>query len=339
MEEERDFLQLEEATKRVTQGVRSYESVIEEYASFSDIDITHRPTHIRDMSIHTHRLDTGIVQNQVVLMDVERFGQHSGGSVDAGETQSLSNDMAVYAERLESGMNEKIQELAEIGASVASLSHCVKNIVNNLKAGSFIMEKGIKNENYGQMKKGWTMLGKNINRMSDLAMDMLTYSKKRKPDYEDYELNKILEEVADFNLEKARSRNVRVVKELDPDVGLIYLEHKGIYRCVLNLVSNSIDACEGKEDCTVWVRSRLLADEGMVRIDITDNGIGMTEETKQKLFTSFFSTKGSKGTGLGLPTTYKIIQEHEGTIDVQSEYGKGTTFSITLPTEHKMKPN
>jgi len=188
------------------------------------------------------------------------------------------------------------------------------------------------------MKQGWTMLGKNINRMSDLALDMLTYSKKRKPDYEDYELNTILDEVVECSQEKASSHGVRLIKEFDSDVGLIHLEQKGIYRSILNLVGNSIDACDSVEDATVTVQSSLLFDKGMVRIDVTDTGIGMTEETKDKLFTSFFSTKGSKGTGLGLPTTFKIIKEHGGTINVESEYGKGTTFSITLPIEPPEEP-
>jgi len=160
---------------------------------------------------------------------------------------------------------------------------------------------------------------------------MLTYSKKRKPDYEDCELNTILDEVVDCSQEKASSHCVRLIKAFDPEVGLIHLEQKGIYRSVLNLVGNSIDACDGVEDATVTVKSSLLLDQGKVRIDVTDTGIGMTKETKDKLFTSFFSTKGSKGTGLGLPTTFKIIKEHEGTINVESEYGKGTTFTVTLP--------
>lgn len=142
----------------------------------------------------------------------------------------------------------------------------------------------------------------------------------------------------DCSQEKASSHGVRLMKEFDPDVGLIHLEQKGIYRSILNLVGNSIDACDGVDDPTVTVRSKLLLDQGMVRIDVTDTGIGMTEETKDKLFTSFFSTKGSKGTGLGLPTTFKIIKEHSGTINVESEYGRGTTFTITLPIEPPEQP-
>jgi signal transduction histidine kinase len=104
----------------------------------------------------------------------------------------------------------------------------------------------------------------------------------------------------------------------------------------LNLVSNALDACiSGSQKTEPEVIISTAQKNGSVLIKVSDNGVGMDEEVKKKLFTSFFSTKGGKGTGLGLLATQKIIQEHQGTIAAQSEKGKGSTFIIELPKAEK----
>ena len=111
---------------------------------------------------------------------------------------------------------------------------------------------------------------------------------------------------------------------MDPDV---------VHRCLLNLVSNALDAClfdlELDKQWQVTVKTKLV-DEA-VEFEVGDNGTGMSEEVKEKLFTAFFSTKGGKGTGLGLLVTQKLVHEHGGSIEVTSEMGKGSTFIMTLP--------
>jgi len=127
---------------------------------------------------------------------------------------------------------------------------------------------------------------------------------------------------------------VEIVKELDPSLGEVLLDPKGFHRCLLNLISNAVDAClfdssEGKK----WVVKvkTIREPDGTVRFDVSDNGCGMDEEVKEKLFTTFFSTKEGRGTGLGLLIAQKIVQDHAGTITVESQLGKGSTFTIRLP--------
>ncbi len=117
-------------------------------------------------------------------------------------------------------------------------------------------------------------------------------------------------------------------------MGEIYLDPKGIHNCVLNLVSNAIDACVFDPDTQKhWhVKVRTLRDkESGATFEVIDNGCGMDEETQSKIFAEFFSTKGGRGTGLGLLVTQKIVNEHGGTMDVASQPGKGTVFTIRLP--------
>jgi signal transduction histidine kinase len=105
---------------------------------------------------------------------------------------------------------------------------------------------------------------------------------------------------------------------------------------LMNLVTNAIDACifdpGVDKDHQVTVVTA-VEDTGTIRFEIKDNGCGMNEEVRAKLFSSFFSTKGVKGTGLGLLVTAKLVEEHKGTIDVDSTEGEGTTFILRFPVE------
>jgi signal transduction histidine kinase len=120
---------------------------------------------------------------------------------------------------------------------------------------------------------------------------------------------------------------------MDDTLPEVWLDPEQIHRCLLNLVTNAIDACAemGPEEHAGEVILRSRNGGGTLEYLINDNGCGMDEETQAKVFQRFFSTKGSRGTGLGLMITKKIIDEHGGTIELQSEWKKGTRFTIRLP--------
>ena len=118
---------------------------------------------------------------------------------------------------------------------------------------------------------------------------------------------------------------------VDPDLKEVVIDVMAIQRCILNLISNAIDACNEKEKGTVKVSTKLWKNKRNFKISISDNGKGIKKKNIEKIFQIFFSTKGIKGTGLGLAVTQKIIQEHNVKIKVNSTLGKGTTFSVTLP--------
>jgi signal transduction histidine kinase len=228
----------------------------------------------------------------------------------------------------------KSERLAAIGQTVASLGHYMKNIIFGLKGGFYLVNTSSQDSEADSLKTGWEMLEKNMGRISDLVLDLLEYSRDREPEYESYSPNKIVNEVCDLIKEKAKEHDVEIAKELDPSIGEVPLDPSGLHRCLLNLVSNAVDAClfdssEGKR-WVVQVKT-ILEHDGTLRFDVSDNGCGMDEEVKKKLFTTFFSTKEGRGTGLGLLIAQKIVQDHEGTIAVESELGKGSTFTIRLP--------
>jgi signal transduction histidine kinase len=140
----------------------------------------------------------------------------------------------------------------------------------------------------------------------------------------------------------AADNAIDLLERFSPDIDEVILDPRTLHRCLLNLVSNAIDACiyddTGKAHHHVTVATAIES-QGWLRFDISDNGVGMNKEIQDKLFASFFSTKGAKGTGLGLLVTRKLIDESGGSIDVTSTQGEGTTFTIRLPLETQRYPD
>lgn len=226
------------------------------------------------------------------------------------------------------------ERLAAVGQTVAGMAHCVKNILHGLKGGSYMINVGLAKDNTEKLQTGWKIVQRNIARTSDLVQDLLSYSKEREPQLEPCQPNAIAEEVIELMQEVAGEENVALETALSPDIGEVLLDQRSLHRSLLNLVSNAIDACRddpnpGKQH-KVTLTTTLEGDD-MIRFDVADNGSGMSDEVKAKLFSSFFSTKGPQGTGLGLLVTSKLIEEHNGTISVDSELDRGTTFRIQLP--------
>ncbi len=226
------------------------------------------------------------------------------------------------------------ERLAAIGQTVAGMAHCIKNILHGLKGGSYLVDIGIGKNNPEKLEDGWDMVKRNIGRTSDLVQDLLSYSKERESEPEPCFPYHVASEICELMEQKAAAHNIEIVKDFSPDIGEVLLDPRTLYRSLLNLVSNAVDACvfdESAEKEHRVVVSSKIEDGKFIRFDVSDNGSGMTDEVKNKLFSSFFSTKGTQGTGLGLLVTRKLIEEHGGSMEVESELGKGSTFGIRLP--------
>jgi two-component system NtrC family sensor kinase len=232
----------------------------------------------------------------------------------------------------------KSERLAAIGQTVAGLAHGIKNILHGLKGGSYLVDIGIQKDESEKLKKGWDMIKRNIGRTSNLVMDLLSYSKERQPEFEACMPNEIAGDVCTLLQDKARENNVKIVKDFDDAIGEVLMDPNNVHEVLLNLMSNAVDACLFDEDTSknfqVDLKTR-RENDNVIGFEISDNGTGMDEEVLKKLFTSFFSTKGHRGTGLGLMVTRKLIEEHNGTIDVDSQPGKGTTVFVRMPYQQK----
>ncbi|MDY7038007.1 MAG: response regulator [Thermodesulfobacteriota bacterium] len=259
----------------------------------------------------------------------------------ANDRISMRAKIKKYTENLEELVEEKSRKLIEaerlaaVGQTVAGLAHAIKNIAGGLTGGAYVLEKGIELDNKKYLNQGWDMLKGNVSRIKNMSLDLLNFSKERKPEYRLYDPNKPAKEVYNLMLPRARENSITLEMELDEDLPEMWFDPDGIHRCLLNLVTNALDACidincSSKTNKKVVLRS--LDTKGWaVEYQVEDNGCGMGHETRAKIFQSFFSTKGTRGTGLGLMITKKIIDEHGGLINLESERGKGSIFSVKLP--------
>jgi signal transduction histidine kinase len=258
----------------------------------------------------------------------------------AQERISMRFALRQHTDNLEQLVQDKTRKLLEaerlaaVGQTVADLAHAIKNITGGLKGGVFVVEKGFELDNRQYLTQGWEMVKSNVEKIANMALDLLNYSKEREPDYEQCDPNQPAQQVCDLMVSRCQDHGVVLKRQFEPDLAPCWMDREGIHRCLLNLVTNAIDACGERPDAAgmgeVTVRSCQAAGWA-VEYQVEDNGCGMDEETQGKLFQRFFSTKGTKGTGLGLMITRKIVNEHGGTIEVDSASGRGTRFSIRLP--------
>jgi signal transduction histidine kinase len=233
------------------------------------------------------------------------------------------------------------ERLAAIGQTIAALSHHIKNIVQNLQSGGDIIRLGIKSMDQPLLQQGWRMTEKNLGKIKDLVMDMLSYSKEREPDIETTDLNAVVREVVELMTPRAKELGVQIGMRLDESLPLTPADREGIHRALLNLLSNAIDAVEEAERPQVVVGTgrETVVDPSKgawVRIQVRDNGHGIPAEKLADIFRPFVSSKGARGTGLGLAVSRKILREHGGDILVKSKVEEGSLFTMRLPLRNPL---
>jgi signal transduction histidine kinase len=267
----------------------------------------------------------------LLLLPADRGGDATKEAPDSDLVRALCRHIAIALEFSELQHELLAQErLAAIGETIAGLAHCLKNALNALRAGLFITDRALARDDQQKLRRGWGIAKVGIRQIEGLSLDMLYYVKQREPQRTPTDPNLVVGEVVDLLRESAAEKGVTLRTELDGKVGRESLDRTTIYRAILNLVTNAIDACtESETGNVVVVRTRHEPDSTVLAVE--DNGIGMTAEVRSRLFTRFFSTKPGTGTGLGLPVVKKIVEEHGGTVEVDSEPGSGSSFRIRLP--------
>jgi signal transduction histidine kinase len=225
------------------------------------------------------------------------------------------------------------ERLAGVGQTIATLSHHIKNILQGIRGGSYLVEMGLENDDAGVLRKGWDIVARNQNKISSLVMDMLSFSKEREPDPVPSDLVALVTDIAETVQQRADEAGITIHWDPPQDLPWLIFDPEGISRAVLNVVSNALDAVEDRPDPTVEIKVERDRQAGLVRIVVVDNGAGMDAETLATVFNLFVSTKGSRGTGLGLTVSRKILREHGGDIRATSTPGAGSTFTLEFPLQ------
>ncbi len=223
------------------------------------------------------------------------------------------------------------ERLAAIGQTIAGLSHHIKNILQGIRGGSYLIEEGLNNNDPEITRKGWAIVERNQERISHLVMDMLTFSKERTPEIAPCQLNDVVGEVLELVKSRAEKSECKLVDDRASRLPAMVFDGEGLHNAILNIVSNAIDACERRGNGEVKVATELDSKASLLRVTVSDNGVGLSPEDCQRVFDVFASKKGNRGTGLGLPVSQKILREHGGDIRVESELGEGSRFFLEWP--------
>ncbi len=235
-------------------------------------------------------------------------------------------------QRLQTAQEELIQaeKLTSLGQMAAAIAH----EINNPLAGVLVYTKLLMKKTEGDTltkEEALRYLSKieaEISHSSKVIRNLLDFARQSEPLLRETDVNQAIEKAISLVAHQAQMQGVKVIKELSPSLPLITADFDQLQQVFTNLILNAIQAMPQGGELTI--RTRLVGD-GQLRVDVQDTGCGISKENLRKLFTPFFTTKEKgKGVGLGLAVTHGIIERHKGRIEVQSEVGKGTTFSVYL---------
>jgi two-component system, NtrC family, sensor kinase len=287
-------------------------------------------------------IDTLIPAAQTLSKGSRKFNdEHLKLMVAIGHQAALAvEDTNYYSAMLRS------ERLAAMGQTIATLSHHIKNILQGIKGGSYLIDMGLSSHDEPLIRKGWDIVERNQKRISNMVLDMLTFSKEREPELGPGDLNQVVGEVVELLHARANDKKVQLVWNPDLTLPRLIFDEEGLHRAVLNILTNAIDAVEERvaQDleaspprvglpARVVLRTNLTRDARQVQIWIEDTGAGIEPERLSDIFNLFVSSKGARGTGLGLPVSQKILREHGGDIRATSQLGQGSQFLLEFPAQ------
>jgi two-component system, NtrC family, sensor kinase len=285
------------------------------------------PIRFRDRTFGAIYIDSSIANytftpEQLALMNA--IGQHTGIALATNE---------LYVQKLQT------ERLAAIGETVATLSHAIKNILQGLRGGADVVEMGLNKDDLKIAKGGWDILKRNLDRIVNLTLNMLAFSRQRQVEPELTRLGPLIEECAELLEGQANARGAALIVDADTEMPPIPVDAPLVHQAIMNLLTNALEAVEpGKGIVTVRLTyhgpgSRGDGSPPTAEIAVIDNGPGIPKERQARIFEPFHTTKGTRGTGLGLAVTKRIVEEHRGRIRLESAEGQGATFRIIFPAE------
>ncbi len=237
------------------------------------------------------------------------------------------------------------EKLAELGAMTSGLAHEIKNPLSTIGLnaqllGEAIDELGIEEDEKSRLTRRLASLRREADRLRGILTDFLEYAGELRLDLAPTDVNELVSELVDFFQPQAQQQRVRLRADLAPGAVPATLDAKHVKQALLNLMLNAVQAMAGGDGGASRPRELILkthalrdADAStMVAIHVIDTGPGIASDALGKLFVPYFTTKAG-GTGLGLPTTRRLVEAHHGRIEVHSEIGQGTDFTVILPVE------
>lgn len=223
--------------------------------------------------------------------------------------------------------------LASLGFMIGSISHGIKGLLTNLDGGMYLMDTGLSTHNHPKVKEGFDMSVQTVARIKKLVLDILYYAKSRNQEWETVSVQSFIDDILKIVSVSAIKQNVIIDSKLEVlhQDDWFEIDRSSLEAAMVNILENGVDACVDARRPDPAIQFHARVDREKVFFKIQDNGLGMDEATRKNIFTIFFSSKGNKGTGLGLFIANKAIQQHRGEIRVKSSREKGTKFLIKIP--------
>jgi len=250
--------------------------------------------------------------------------------------RTLEDKVREKSRKLKEAQEQLIQseKLTSLGKMAAGVAHEINNPLTSILINTHLIAEKLKDD--GRFQKNLNLIIDETTRCSEIVKGLLEFSRQTPPKKTPADINEVIEKTLLLLRSQLLVHNVKVAKDLDGDLPKIMIDINKIEQVFTNIVLNAIEAMP--DGGMLFVSSRISADSRFVEIEFRDEGVGIPKENINRIFDPFFTTKGTKGTGLGLSVSYGIVQQHRGTIDVQSELGKGTSVTIHLPINEAKKP-
>ena len=223
--------------------------------------------------------------------------------------------------------------LSSLGLMVGAVSHGIKGILTGLDAGLYLIETGRRKGLPDRLERGIDRVASMTERIRKVVLDLLYCAKDREPRYTVIDPSVLVADLRNVIDSKLAECGIELISEIDPCVDGFEADEAQLHTALFNILNNAVEACRNDrlKSCH-RVRLHVTADgRDHVLFEIIDNGPGMDDGTRERLFDLFFSSKADKGTGLGLFLAHKAISQHSGQISVASQPDRGTRFTIRLP--------
>lgn len=282
------------------------------------------------------RVITRPLKDLQALADTSR--QVASGDLNARAPATAGGEVGLLAESfndmldtLQATQKQLLQseKLASLGQLSAGIAHELNNPLATVLLFSDLLRKEKKLPK--QTLKDIEIIVRETERCKGIVSSLLDFARQHQVEAQDLDLNRLITEVVDTECRHSRYENMEIRQELDPELPTIQADPDQIRAVIINLLSNAADAMPDGGDIRLGT---LKENANQVRFEVQDQGQGISADDQAKLFAPFYTTKPvGKGTGLGLSIVYGIIKMHRGQIEVDSQPGKGTVFTITLPVK------
>ena len=310
-------------------------------------EVVGRP--VKALERGTERLAAGELGYQIDVQSKDEIGELAlSFNAMSHQLKAEHNENVAWTRTLEQRVEQKTRELkrahehalhtekmASIGKMAAVLAHEINNPLSGILTYAKLLRKWIESEDAGKghrqdIRESLDLIAAESRRCGDLVKNLLTFSRTTPINFQPTNLNQVIDRSLRLIQHQLDLAGIHVQAALEPDLPLITCDGAHIEQVLLALMMNALDAMP--QGGNLWVTSRLYREENSVRIVVRDDGCGIPAEILPRLFEPFLTTKQTgRGVGLGLAISRSILERHNGTIEVQSEVGRGTTFTVTLP--------